>query len=314
MLSRRNARVKVMQTLYAFSQDEEQQIEWLRKNLYKSIYQSFELYLFNILVLIEVADYSRLDMEMRKSKYLPTEEDKMASPKLAQSSIVSFIKNNEQFNKLVKKYKLPHYLDQELIKKLFQKTFATDEYKQYLLETNTNIKQDKKILEYIYNEIMLPDEDFLALLEEIFPTWLDDFDVIIFSINATLEDIQKNKGFIKLDEFVEKLNDAENFAQEILDKTLSHSEQHTDLIAPKLKNWEVERIAVMDMILMKMALTEILDFPTIPLKVTMNEYIDISKKYSTPKSKEFINGVLDKLMKELKEEGKIYKSGRGLNE
>ena len=315
MLSRRNARVKVMQTLYAFNQDEEVHKESLKRTLSKSINQSYELFIYNLLVLKEVAEYSRTDAEIKRSKYLPSKEElELANPKIADNPIIQYLNDSEQINKLVRKFKIRHFLDQELNKQLFQSLASNDKYKVYVMNEQSSVRDDRKILEYLYEEVLLKDENFQQHMEESFPVWHDDADIIAFSVKAALEELQKERSLKKINEFVEKLEEAEGFANEILSKTLDHSEEYTKLIAPKLKNWEVDRIAIMDMILMKMALTEILDCPTIPLKVTMNEYIDISKKYSTPKSKEFINGVLDKLTKELKEEGKIYKSGRGLNE
>ena len=160
---------------------------------------------------------------------------------------------------------------------------------------------------------MADNEDFENHIENLFPVWYDDKEIICFAVRESIHSICK-QSFRFHDKFKAKLDDALEFAIELLLKSIEHSEEYRGMITPKLQNWDIERIAVMDLLLMRLALTEILNFPTIPVKVSMNEYIDISKNYSTPRSREFINGVLDKITKELKAGGKIYKEGPGLKE
>jgi transcription antitermination protein NusB len=313
MLNRRNARIKVMQLLYGYWHTQDIEINELHSNLEKQFDQSYDLFLFCLLQIREIAYYAIKDVDIKQSKYLPSEEDQKASPKIAESPIIQNLLENENFNILCKRKGLNQLIDIDITKKIFNELSATNTYKRYIGINEGEQPTGLEIIQLLFSTILMQDEDFDNLLETNFPVWLDDEENVIQAIEKTIPTLE-SPDFLKKVMRITKMGEVKNFAGELLQKTIEHRDKVEHLIDPKLENWDLDRIALMDMLLMHMAITEILDFPTIPIKVTMNEYIDISKYYSTPKSKEFINGVLDKVMKEMKAENKIHKEGRGLKE
>lgn len=300
-----------MQAIYASEVNEALDRGGRYKYLEKILFEPYEIYLFNLLLLMEIADYSRRDAEIKASKFLPTEKDKYASTRLAENSIIGQLRENKRLANDLKQYKLRLRIDMEVVKHIFHTLYDSEKYIRYL-EIEPVPREDKKILTFLLQEIMLEEEIYQHQMEELFATWHDDEEAVVLTVSATLKAALADGLDEKVSEQYDKIGESLDFARSLMEKTLDKNDPYTEMIAPKLENWEVDRIARVDMILMKMALCEILEFPNIPVKVTINEYVDISKYYSTPKSREFINGILDKLMKELRDQGKIFKSGRGL--
>ncbi len=313
MLTRRQARIKVMQQLYGYWQDQDIPEAALRKTLRQQLEATYQAYVFALVCVREVAAYADTHAEIQAGKLLASEEQKKVSTRVAHTPIIQFLQEDDRITKPERKLKFKNHLDDELFRRLFRELVQRDLYQRYTDETALIQPSDDEILVYLFKEVMLQDEGFDQLMENAFPVWIDDYDVIAQAVSQTLEGLAR-ESFHTHDDMAEKVDEIEEFAIELLEKTLAHQQKAAQLIEPKLKNWDLERIAVMDLLLMNMALTEILDFPTIPVKVTMNEYIDISKAYSTPKSREFINGVLDKIVKDLRQQDQIYKTGRGLKE
>lgn len=306
-----------MQALYGYEQMNEHDVPLLQKNLFNNIRLVYHLFLYQLQVLVKTSEYAKTDALIRAAKHLPSEEDKNFSIKFFNNKIISFLRENAQFNDLLKKEKLTYEVSDDLCKSLYLVLKKSDAYKQYLSKPSLEIKDEKDILLFLIKEVMLASELLEHHLEDLFSSWLDDKDVVIQSVINFIKDFSEEKNNQILKELSENLNnEAEEikFARDLMDATILHKQQLKELISPKLVNWDVDRIAKVDLILLKMALCEMLYFDSIPVKVSINEYIDISKLYSTPQSREFINGVLDKLMKELREEGKIVKKGRGLME
>jgi transcription antitermination protein NusB len=207
-----------------------------------------------------------------------------------------------------------HLLDEDNIRQLYKLLTESDAYKTYLDNgTEFSLEEDRKILIYLLDAILLEDETFTSDMEEIYTNWMDDAEYVIEAVH---EVIQRSKNELKLHlekgSLKEKFKELSQFGIDLFNITIEHKAAYLKLVEPKLKNWESERLAVVDMILIRMALSEFLYFPSIPVKVTINEYLDIAKEYSTPKSKDFINGVLDSLMKDMKNSEQIQKAGRGL--
>ena len=310
---RRNARIKVMQALYGFSQDDFVPVRNLEKQLRDRFEESYKAYLYCLLVIKDVCEYTDTYADVQASKLLASESEKKASRRLAHSVFVEFLDRNESFKKAIRKNRLEKLSDEDLSRKVFYQLKDSPLYQRYANGEESEGVSDEEILQYLFEELMADNEDFENHIENLFPVWYDDKEIICFAVRESIPSICK-RSFRFHDKFKSKLDDALEFAVELLLKSIDHSEEYRELITPKLQNWDIERIAVMDLLLMRLALTEILNFPTIPVKVSMNEYIDISKNYSTPRSREFINGVLDKITKELKAGGKIYKEGPGLKE
>ena len=205
-------------------------------------------------------------------------------------------------------------LDEDNIPQLYKKLTESAEYKAYLNNgTEFNVEADKAIITFLLNNIIIEDEVFSSDMEELFTNWLDDAEYVV---EAVQEVIQKSKNELKLHlekgNLKDKFKELTQFGIDLFNETANNKKEHQKLIEPKLKNWEADRLAIVDVILIRMAVSEFLYFPSIPIKVTINEYLDIAKEYSTPKSKDFINGVLDSLMRDLKSSDQLNKTGRGL--
>jgi transcription antitermination protein NusB len=302
MISRRNIRVKVMQTLYVLdSQENLPPAQDAVKLLQKHFDLSAQLFIYMIHVVTEVARYAETDARNRASKHLPTAEDLNVNVKIAGNELLWTILELPTYKTAVATHK-PHLVaDSELIRKWYQELTETPEYKNYIQVAGREKKTEKEMIELIINTILLPNETFQAHIEEHFTNWDDDVDMILQLLQVFL---QKPQSFNLQDMLGREKWD---FARNLLQTVLEKKEVAMELIKPKLKNWDPERIALLDMILMQMGVCEFLYFETIPPKVTINEYIDLAKEYSTPQSGQFVNGILDNIHKDLVKENRMHK-------
>ena len=292
-----------MQTLYSIESMNKQTrpgepLQILKKNLENSQ----QLFTFLVYYILEVARYSEKDALQKSQKYLPTANDLKVNTKIAGNQLVWEIYENKSFQKSLEKFKIKYLINDELIRKSYFALISSDQYKEYISVQSRDKKSEKKILEYIFSDLMIPDEYFLSDVEEKFIHWDDDAEMMILLMNKFL---QKPAAF-NFEEMIgaEKMKFAVDLLQAVIDKDVYCLE----LIKPKLKNWDSERIALLDMILIKMGVCELLYFETIPTKVTINEYIDLAKEYSTEQSGHFVNGILDNIHKELLAQNKIHKT------
>ncbi len=317
MLNRRNLRIKVMQALYATTQNSamDKSVVGFLSN---SISKVYSMVIINLLFLTKVAAFAASHAKIKATKHLSTEEDKNASIKLSENCISLMLDNDTAFTKFVAKEKLEAYVKDDMIKELFKEVSNSESYQEYL-GAKSSPEEDKKILTFIYKKIFKGNEAYQHHLEDIFPTWPDDKNSVTYEVLniikriATLDSKKELAGLFH--EFLnETIVEEQKFGSDLLSASVKHSSETLDMIEATLKNWMMDRVSLLDMILLRMALCEFLYFSKIPVKVTMNEYIEISKIYSTDKSKEFINGILDKIMKDLKKIDKIKKTGRGLAE
>ncbi len=302
-----------MQTLYGWEMDHDIPLTKLESSLQAQIEKSLSLYLTNLLYLVEVCRFSLTDKAKRAAKYVKTEEDEKASTAISENALVRFLQNDEQFNRFIETEGIRNYVAEEVVKSLFNELASKQRYKDYTGLGKPTLEQDKEIANYILKKVFSPAKDMEQHLEELFINYDDDNSLIIHVLGKYIDAFSpngKNSFFQTLSVWEEE----KKFALDLLTKTIQHSKELVALIDPNLKNWEMDRVAVLDLILMKMAVCELKYFHTIPVKVSINEYIDISKLYSTPKSKDFVNGVLDKVMNQLKERNEIKKFGRGLME
>jgi len=310
MLSRRNIRIKVMQMLYSMSRDPQLSFEEVLKRYRESIQTSYELYLFNMYHVIQITAYAKKDAARRKAKHLPSEEDKIFTAKLYENELIQSIVGQITYKQLIEKYNFAEIVDIDNTRKFYIDFAKGDAYKKYVRTETTNIEH-KQILLQLY-KFCTGNEFFNELIEDTFANWVDDKSLVIGTVKKSIKALPADFGFFKIYEPTEETT--VEFGEELIRQVCTRNEEFFELIEPTLKNWDADRVAVMDMILLKMALCELLIFPTIPTKVTLNEFVEISKLYSTEKSKDFINGILDRLMKKLNKEGKIKKEGRGLKE
>lgn len=315
MLNRRHLRVKVLQVLYSYQQSELKEVKPYEKALLQSVDKVYEMYIWLLSLLAEVADYSITDAEERANKYLPSEDDLKANDKLRNNLFIRALLLNEEYQVGVKKYKISWNFDPEVSKSIFIALKSSDEYKDFLNQTDHTLKSDKDIIKFIFKKLILKSPGIEQIFEEKFINWPVDKEVLQALVAKTFknfsnEDLSGNQ----LAGVCPNWEEDRPFILELFSKAVAFETEYQELISQKTKNWEAERISVIDTLLMRMAITELIHFPSIPIKVTMNEYIEIAKEFSTPKSNSFINGILDKILADLRAGGKVRKIGRGLIE
>jgi N utilization substance protein B len=303
MISRRNIRVKVMQTIYTLSTlEQEVKPGEPVKLLQRHFDQSRELLVYLTYFVTEVAGYAEKDAHVRSTKHLPTKDDLNVNTKIAGNELLWRIREDASYQQELGRTKPDLKIDKELVKRIYYKLTEADTYRKYIGQAERNSKDEKEILEFILNELLLNDEAFISHIEENFMNWDDDADLVL----QVLRNLLQKPGSV---DFKESMSpDKWEFAKSLLNTVLEKKEHLEAFIVPKLKNWDAERIAALDMIIMKMGVAEFLYFETIPPKVTINEYIDIAKEYSTQQSGQFVNGILDNIHKELVQQGKLHKT------
>lgn len=307
MLSRRNVRVKVLQVLYSSNQDDLITLKESKKAYETSIQNTYSLYLLNLLQLLQISGYAKEDVKLRADKHLPTEEDEVFTPKLFENDIMQMVYSSEGFHELTRKDSLHKLLDNDITKRLYQEFSKSENYKNYILKADCSREDHRDILLDLYKSLT-KNELFNEILDDHFANWQENKSLVVGAIKKTLKQEDDDKEFYN--NYLPEKETVEDYGAELLHKYFQTEKELEVLIEPNLNNWEIDRVAVIDKILLKMALCEFLYFETIPTKVTLNEYVEISKAYSTPKSKEFINGILDKLKNLLTEEGRIHKVER----
>ena len=312
MISRRIIRTKVLQVLYAYYSSEEKSINATDKELFFCIQKTYDLYYYLFALVLEIADYAENRIEIRRNKYQPTYEDLHSNTKFISNQVILQLKQNKQLETYINQRKLNWTDYPELIKDLYNYMIESDFYNEYIADSTNSFLNDRKFIDKLFNKIVLVTEDLYVVLEDQNIYWNDDVEFVISMISKTL------KQFNELSDSEQRLmpmfkdEEDHDFAKNLLRKAIINHDELREMIKEHSKNWDVERIAFMDILVMQLAITEFLYFPSIPTKVTLNEYIELSKFYSTDKSCNFINGILDKTLKDLKESEKIIKSGRGL--
>jgi transcription antitermination protein NusB len=302
MISRRNIRVKVMQTLYTLETLEDlTKPGEPQKILQQHFDQTRSLLVYLSWFLTEVARYAETEAHKRASKHLPTAEDLNVNTKIAGNETLWKMLDDPALKEQFEKEKPQQKADPELIRKIYLDMVETTDYKNYAATKSRDKQEEKKILEFILNDMLLANELFISHIEENFSNWNDDGEMLV---QLLVGYIQK-PGSLNFKQLLSP--DKEQFAKNLLQTVIDKAEHLQSIITPKLKNWDPERIAILDMLLMKMGLAEFLYFETIPPKVTINEYIDLAKDYSTVQSGQFVNGILDNIHKELVQQGKMQK-------
>ena len=314
MLTRRHIRVKVMQCIYALIQSKDDSLEKQEKFLKYSIDSMYTLYLLMFSLLTELHQLAEKHVSHASKKYMASEDDDFPErDKFLKNKLLQQIVSNETLQKEFSKRKLQNwYLNDEYVKLIFKDMIASDIYKAYMLSTDNSYQKDKEVIISLYKEIIAPNEKIYEYFEDDRLTWIDDIPIVNTFIVKQLKKVKEDA----VDSFFlpRLLKDEEDmvFAKQLLSKTLLKNADWEKEIEGKTPNWDKDRIAEIDYILLKMGICELLNFSSIPEKVTINEYLEIAKEYSTPKSSIFINGILDKLVKEYRVDGKLQKIGRGL--
>jgi N utilization substance protein B len=302
MISRRNIRVKVMQTLYTIGTLEKEAAPGEpQKVLQKHFDQTLSLFIYLIWFLTEVTRYAEKDAHHRAGKHLPNASDLNVNIKIAGNELLNKMLADPALKEQFAKEKPELFSDKELLRRIYNSLSETAEYKAYIAQSARDKAEEKKIVEFILNDLLLANEVFVSHIEDNFSNWDDDGEMIVQLLGGYLQ----KPGSCNFKQMLSA--DKQLFARNLLQTVLEKSEHLQEIIVPKLKNWDPERIALLDMIMMKMGVAEFLYFETIPPKVTINEYIDLAKDYSTTQSGQFVNGILDNIHKELVQQGKMLK-------
>lgn len=313
MLNRRHLRIKVLQLLYAFYQSEEK--DWLKvdKELTLSVERIYDMYLFLLLTFEPLVRAAENKIEDRRKKLRPSEEDLNPNMRFVSNRIMHDIIHSEALNKMSSKRKVNWQgaANQDIFRKIFLQVLESESYTLYMMDAVNDWEQDQKYVIQLFKDEIANSPFIYHFFEDRSIYWMDDMDLCCSMVIKSLKAMEQGKEFYPLPLYKDE-EDESTFIHELLKKTITHNDEHEALIESLTDNWEMDRIAKMDLLLLKMGLSEFLYFPSIPTKVTINEYIEISKFYSTPKSNIFINGILDKMVIELKQNKKLVKTGRGL--
>lgn len=316
MISRRFLRIKAFQSLYSYFQSEDKHTKKLESETFLSLERMHDLYLYLMIIGKEITHLSELRMEEAKKKRIPSAEDLDPNTKLIDNKVFALLADNVQLKKYTSDKNISWSNDQELMVKFSSFLRKHNVFLEYMSTRNSSFEEDKKFVIDLYKKVIPDFELLLSNFEEKSIFW--GYDEIDFVLSMVLKTVKKFTPTSTISEAVLPLyRDAEDdkkFVNDLLSKVVNNDKDNSKLIADKTKNWDVERIAMVDVLLMKMALTEFIHFKSVPVKVTLNEYIELSKWYSTPKSKVFVNGILDKILLDLKEKGELKKIGRGLLE
>ena len=311
MLSRRNVRVKVMQVLYAQSRDESLSDKQVIQSYWMKIEDSFELLLFSLYNIIQIAKVASDDNVKRRSKHLPSELDKKFEPKLWSNSMIQALEKNKTIQGKFQKLGFASKVDKDHFGTIYFDFSKEEIYSQYILKPTVK-DDDLEILLELFR-FCRRNEIFNEIIEDQYANWEDDKSIIIGTIKKVLKDLpSENENFI-MDHYPDE-ETIKDYGEFLLLGTIKDQNLLLSYIEPVLQNWDSDRVAILDMIMIKMAICEFMMCPSIPTKVTLNEYVELAKNYSTSKSKEFVNGILDRLLNDLNAKGKVVKAGRGLLE
>ncbi|MBP3602336.1 MAG: transcription antitermination factor NusB [Alistipes sp.] len=311
MISRRMLRIKVLKALYAHMKSDADSLMASEKMLVTSIDKTYDLYFLMLSLIVEMAHYAEQRQEMAKKKQLPTYEDLNPNRKFVDNAVVRLIAQSDSVNDYLAARKLSWAQYPELIKTLFAQLEQSDYYKKYMTSQEHSFREDLALVTEFYTRELEESEILENAIDEMSILWNDDLGFALIMVTRTLSNMRPSHVEVKVLPKFKSIEDLD-FARELFAKTAVNFDTYQEEIEKYTRNWDVERIAFMDNLIMAAAMAELITFPSIPVKVTLDEYIEIAKFYSTQGSSTFINGILDKIVASLNEQGKINKSGRGL--
>ena len=312
MLTRRHIRAKVMQSVYAMQQSQSQDLDKELKFLQNSANEMENLYLLLMALLTELHSLAVNQYEVAQKKYLATPADKLLHQKMKDNELLSLIATNEMLQKAIAEAQINFWnIQEEYVRMLYKRIVESDTYQAYSKQ-KASFEADKIFLIEIFEEFIAPDEGLYEYIEDYNLTWMDDFPIVNTFIVREFKNLRPNPPEKYFTPSLYNNSEEKDFLVDLLKKTALNDTKLKSFVEDKLTNWDKERVAVLDLIILKMAICEFLHFPSIPVKVTINEYLELAKEYSTAKSSLFINGVLNVVHKELSEKELIKKIGRGL--
>lgn len=311
MLNRRHIRIKVMQSIYAMHQHQSDQLDKEEKFLFQSIENTQDLYLLLLSALVEIKKKEELYIDLASKKHLATKEERNPSLQFVHNKVLMALANSDALQTALEERKIKNWQqNDDIILYLIESIKASALYQNYM-NKKSGFEEDRNFIADLYAEVIAPSDKLYDYLEDHKLTWLDDLPGINTLILKQIKQLKSETDPILIPK-VYKDEDDKEFVKNLFRKTVLNEVELSKEYIDKTPNWDVERIAEIDTIILKMAICELLKFPSIPAKVTINEYLEIAKEYSTPKSSIFINGILDNLVKEFEKDKRLTKSGRGL--
>jgi len=312
MISRRLLRIKVLQAAYAYFITGSDSVDRSEKELLHSIEKTWELYLSVFMLIIDLARYARKRIEIARSKLSPTFEDLHPNTRFTGNMMIRHIEDHEELASLIKKHKISWVNYPELIRELYRQLTESDLYSSYINEQEVSWQSDKRLVLQLVEELILYSPSLEQVLEERSIYWNDDLEFVVRMVEKSLRkcSLPDDQGIQLFSLFRDE--EDRQFTIRLFHSLVFHHKEYEKLIEHHTRNWDVDRIAFMDILIMELAIAEILENDSIPTRVSFNEYIEIAKYYSTDKSSNFINGILDKIIHQLREENRIVKRGRGL--
>lgn len=307
MINRILIRIRIIQIVYAWYQNRDKDLRQVERELLLGLQKSYDLYYYLLKLMIEVSDMYEMRVNTKMNKFLPTDEDLNPKMHLINNQFISQLRNNKMFVTYIAERPMSWESNNNFVKKLLDTILDSDTYKEYIELEKPTYEEDKEFFRKIFRTLIQRNEELDDILEDESIFWNDDIEIVQSFVLKTIKQFNKSEGEDQA--LLPMFNDSEDreYATKLLYETLSNGKEYREQITRHAKNWDFERIAFMDVIIMQVAMAELYSFPSIPIRVTLNEYIDLAKSYSTPKSSTFINGILDAIVTELKKDKTFLK-------
>lgn len=315
MINRRIIRIKVFQTLFSYNSGALGSLQEADKDLLHTFDKTYDLYFYFLLLIIELQEFAERKIQKAKTKLLPSDEDLNPNTKFINNKVIVQLKENREYLEYLNNRKYTWTKDSNFLREIFEEFSQTDEYKKYLESDEQSYAIDKNILVFLLNKVLYNSENFYAKLEEESIYWIDNVDFVVKRVVSTIKKYSIGDDMTKPHAPKFKNEDDFEFSKILLHKSILKSDEYSKIVQENVVNWDFDRISFVDKVILQMAVAELLEFPEIPIKVTMNEYIELAKIYGIEdKSANFVNGILDKIVKNLKRKELIKKIGRGLKD
>ena len=307
MINRVLIRLKIIQLVYAYYQNGSKNLDSAEKELFFSLSKAYDLYNYLLMLMVALTNYAQKRVDAGKAKLAPTSEDLSPNMKFIENKFVAQLEVNKQLLEFISNQKKTWDNDQEFVKELYDKITASDLYKEYMVSSDSSYEADRELWRKLYKSFVFNNDSLDQVLEDQSLYWNDDKEIVDTFVLKTIKKFEESKGASQplLPEF--KDDEDQEFARRLFRRTILNGDYYRHLISDNTRNWDLDRVAFMDVVIMQCALAEILSFPNIPISVSLNEYVEIAKLYSTAKSGSFINGTLDGIVNQLKKEGKLTK-------
>lgn len=307
MINRVLIRLKIIQLVYAYYQNGSKNLDSAEKELFFSLSKAYDLYNYLLMLMVALTNYAQKRVDTGKAKLAPTSEDLSPNMKFIENKFVAQLEVNKQLLEFISNQKKTWDNDQEFVKELYDKITASDLYKEYMASSDSSYEADRELWRKLYKSFVFNNDSLDQVLEDQSLYWNDDKEIVDTFVLKTIKKFEESKGASQplLPEF--KDDEDQEFARRLFRRTILNGDYYRHLISDNTRNWDLDRVAFMDVVIMQCALAEILSFPNIPISVSLNEYVEIAKLYSTAKSGSFINGTLDGIVNQLKKEGKLTK-------